>query len=101
MRMKVKVTAEHIAQGIPHLVTRCPIVLALRDAGYNSAAVNGLSVLLGGDYVALPIEAMGFVAVFDQHGAKAVKPFEFDLPINPAPDGPHQAEGPESCSRRS
>jgi hypothetical protein len=76
--MKVRVTAEDIAAGVPCDNERCPIALALlRQTGRPwkvdaSEAENGD----GGRFV-LPDEAAVFVQDFDNE--YGVEPFEFEV----------------------
>lgn len=80
MRIKVKVTEEHISNGTPKVAAYCPIALALKDQGYPDCRVFEDEVNLNawhGSVTWLPAVACEFVRKFDRE--MPVKPIEFDL----------------------
>ena len=80
--IRVEVTAEDIATGVPMDGERCPIAYALlrslNDACYY--AVDCEKVELDGEYdLPLPKTAQDFILAFDD--AQDVSPFAFDLSV--------------------
>ena len=77
--MLVHITAKHIAAGAVHS-KRCPIALALQDAGFPRASVGMATYSVDGTYDGtglLPDAARVFVRDF-VHG-KPVEPFSVEL----------------------
>ncbi len=79
--MKVEVTQTHIKNGRRYITDKCPIALALCDAGLHGVAVETDYVEADEleELVALPDEAREFVNAYDNHDP--VKPFIFDLAV--------------------
>lgn len=83
--MIIRVTQEHILNGNRCNSMSCPIGLAIADAIgefviVNGKWVSGYSPDLG--TVNLPAQARDFISLYDGAGAEAVRPMEFDLPID-------------------
>lgn len=83
--IKVKVTQEHINEGVPGKPCKCPIALAIREQGNEDVSVSPWNVaffLPNGDklYYRLPYEAQQFIKNFDSSVNRIyAKPFEFEL----------------------
>lgn len=78
---RVAITEAHIAKGRRHELTKCPLYLALRDAGFREIKVDRRAVYVeidGRGYIApLPIDARVFVDEFDR--GLTCKPMSFDF----------------------
>ena len=74
--MLIKVTQEHISNGMPFRPNCCPLALAFDDAGFN-CSVGGTTVWLNGKCYWLPEELYHFRHNFDI--GHDVEPFEFEL----------------------
>lgn len=78
MRIKVKITEEHIRSGKPRTITLCPIALALKDKfPYSSVRVGADDVSIDDSEYNLSKEARRFVDRFDHE--KPVAPATFIL----------------------
>ncbi len=82
--MKITVTQDDINIGTPKNSASCPIAQACRRLGFHpSIGVHRIELTCnetGQDYhVATPAKAMTFIQSFDQFGAGAVAPFEFEI----------------------
>ena len=76
--MKVRVTQEHIDEGIPQECGFCPIAIAIRDQYPNeSINVDGEEITIGDNHYLTPESAADFIHRFDFGGK--VSPFEFEL----------------------
>lgn len=90
--MKIKVTQDHIDNGIVRDDNWCPIALAIREQcpkgpdgrpweefedTYDGFEVNGAQVEFGSKTFYLPSEAQLFIRQFDNE--ESVNPFEFEL----------------------
>ena len=76
----VHVTADHITRGTPKDIYKCPVALALEDAGYEVAVDTAtLTFERTGDWVRSPRAVERFIIVFDMDGAAAVQPFTFEI----------------------
>ena len=80
--MTVRVTTEHIANGLKDQHCRCPVALAMLDCKLQQPSVTPISVSWGpyGDdrkEIYTPIKIQGFIYRFD-NGDK-MEPFEFEL----------------------
>lgn len=77
MKLRVRVTADHIRNGRRTECRVCPIALAIHDADprFPNALVGGRSVKLNGRDVLLPLVARRFIFHFDC--CDPVSPFEF------------------------
>lgn len=83
LTMKIKVTQEDIAKGIPEDEGSCPVALALKHAGMMDVEVSleRAEAWYGRRLfnVELPSKARRFIKRFD--AGKLVKPFSFTLNI--------------------
>lgn len=79
MAITVTVTQAHIDKGVARECTRCPIALAMIDAGIAEPWVDEVTVCVGAFGVDLPAEAVAFVETFDN--GDPVQPFAFELEI--------------------
>lgn len=79
--MTINVTYSHIINGHREDCTRCPITLALRDAGLTKATSGNLSVsgIPGRPAFPLPESARKFIRRFDE--GHSVEPFSFELDL--------------------
>ena len=84
-KILVQVTAEDIANGVPHKYTGCPVALAVKRAsGLGYVSVGKVSMLLERsadhhpDRISAPLSVQRFVRRFDKNPLKA-KPFNFFL----------------------
>lgn len=77
MSIKIKVTQEHINNGIKCSGVRCPIALALNFAGDIFVDECYIDDIDGNRRFNTPPEASAFVSKFD--AGFAVEPFEFEL----------------------
>lgn len=80
--MHVSVTAGHIKRGIRGECEKCPVALAMLDAGATSVMVGDFYIYWkiarkGTCRVRNPKTVQAFIERFDS--GKPVKPFEFDL----------------------
>ena len=77
--MIIRVTQEHIDKGIRGSCTKCPIALALIDAGLDNPSVGVYYMRGGGRHLfGCPQIIKNFMTLFD-NGAYAA-PFEFEIP---------------------
>lgn len=89
MKIKVRVTQDHIDRGVANDPNRCPVALALEDATVHHD--RGYSSVGGNIYVkpghgktlkaATPERAMLFIQDFD--AGKSVSPLSFTLTLKP------------------
>ena len=85
--MKLQITKTHIAEGIPHSASGCPIALALEDrlgtASAPSVGLGGLSVICDGlrRHYQVSRAAEGFIRRFDR--GDVTDPCELILNIRP------------------
>lgn len=83
MKLQVKVTQDHINQGIKDDIFDCPIAHAMRGVGLENVEVSSSScVWTKGESWAsalLPEEARVFVQNFDE--GNGASPFEFELEL--------------------
>lgn len=88
--MLIKVTQEHIDNGVRQDCMGCPIALACKDAGIKTPWVTETYVAScqfpsGEEKISLPLVAEEFVRNFDNEveDAVAIKrvPFEFELDV--------------------
>lgn len=90
--MKIKVTKEHIAKGLPNKVDCCPVHLAFRDAlpdvdpesfridcYYTAERTEGYIEFDNGEYANLPSEVSEKIAHFDN--VVEMQPFEFEIDL--------------------
>jgi hypothetical protein len=84
--MVVEVTQKHINKGLRNDCRRCPIALALKDAGLSDVVVMRSIVLIhprrGSQYrysCALPTSVSQFIESFDS--IQGVEPFSFELEV--------------------
>lgn len=78
--MRLIVTTEDIAQGVPHSAGRCPIARALKRRGLLAVSVGRKGAYLGYPYYAgamLSPRATAFIERFDQ--GEPVDPLTFVL----------------------
>lgn len=89
--VKIEVTQNHIEAGARRSCDRCPIALALLDAGFPSPYVSSKWARLNHDYgqpeqqgkrqqVSLPEIAQQFVRFFDSPH-HSVEPFSFTIKV--------------------
>lgn len=84
--MRITVTQEHIDLGRRMRSKRCPIALAMRDAGLTKPRVLMSNVswrVESGERLvrAMPMSAQQFRRIFDSYGQG--QPFTFDLDVEP------------------
>ncbi len=78
--MKVTVTADHIARGMPQSPFLCPIALALHEhEGLELARVAANAVFVRDRVFYLSREAVHFMFRYDT--GKRVEPFSFAIPV--------------------
>lgn len=83
MKIKVIVTKRHIKKGNQCDETSCPIALAIQQLmGIDDAYVYRSRAEIHGYDLNLPRIARRFIALFDDEGAKAVRPFSFFLTMS-------------------
>lgn len=84
--MRIRVTQKHIQDGEAGETGRCPIALALSEAGMFCPSVGSFGIYLNSEgkigddrerHVFLPREAQDFVENFDD--GSGVDPFEFNI----------------------
>jgi hypothetical protein len=78
--IKVEVKQKHIKNGIPGSACRCPIALAVKDAGLEEPAVIcGITFGSIENRIRVPLlkKASAFIDRFDN--SQPVKPFSFQL----------------------
>lgn len=78
--MRIQVTAEDIANGIPYECEACPVALALKKHSPNVDAdiiVDADNIWWGEAAYSTPEEVVSFITNFDK--GDAVEPFEFYL----------------------
>ena len=79
--MIIKVTQEHIDNGVKFNCSKCPIALAMTEKFPNCAVglfgywVDATDLTM--DYKLLPVNANKFIEMFDS--GKKVEPFEFEI----------------------
>lgn len=76
--MKIQVTEEDIALGVPLKNVLCPVARAITRAVGKEACVTNLYYSIDTFEFPLPVVAIDFIANFDI--GRPVKPFEFELP---------------------
>ena len=76
--MKVQVTEEDIAKGVPLKIHKCPVARAIARVVGKEVRVANLSYSFDGSEFPLPSVAIDFIADFDI--GRPVQPFEFELP---------------------
>lgn len=84
MKKLIQVTQKHINKGKKQAYDRCPVALAVKDAGYSYAEVDQVTIEFGYElwnYSSMvpPRSVKRFVRKFDEKGRKHVKPFNFFL----------------------
>lgn len=84
--MRVRVTADHIARGVPGFCWSCPIALAIAESlpGSNPWVVLKIELTYRGRLyqIETPDEALAFMSRFDNDdNRRTLAPFEFDLPL--------------------
>lgn len=90
MKLKVKVTQEHIDQAKRGDCCYCPIALAVRKHGYQTPFVGVVTIYphgvdIHGNFnlpfkaARMPLEAVDFARNFDY--GREVEPFEFEVEI--------------------
>jgi hypothetical protein len=82
MAALIRVTQEHIKQGMPRYTGGCPVALACRDAGLDNAYVGWEYITWGlhddpGHQTIVPPEVQGKINLYDERGY--MQPFEFTL----------------------
>ena len=77
--MRIEVTQEDIARGLPRAVDACPVALAVKRAFLLSRTSVGSTAFTGpgGRRFALPAEATEFIRAFDKK--LPVQPIAFDV----------------------
>ena len=80
-KIKVKVTYQDLAEGIPRSGTDCPIAISLRRQGFNVVSVSDYSVfrVSGGDTVSSPLPSVATKFIHDFDDGVPVAPIEFEL----------------------
>lgn len=89
MRLKFEVTEDHIERGTKGSMARCPIALALEDAGCGHPNVAGDAMMYrdGQRWYAPKHEGMqAFINAFDK--GLSVKPQIFEVDFEPYPNYP-------------
>lgn len=76
--MKVKVTAKHIAKGLSGSTQYCPVALALKENGFESAVVSETYAIVKGTYYYFR-RGTQFIKNFDE--GKKVKPCTIKLEL--------------------
>jgi hypothetical protein len=78
--MRIVVTRDHIAHGVPGTTGCCALALAVQDtSGDKRAWVGHTLVAVWGVQRDLPLVAYNFRERFDK--GEQVEPFEFDIPV--------------------
>lgn len=81
--MRIEVTQEDIDRGVRDQPCACALALATTRATGRNAAVGTTSIFFDLESgISLPLLARNFVRDFD--AGRSVRPFSFDLPIEPA-----------------
>lgn len=76
--MKIRVTPEDIARGVPDHVTACPVAFAVQRAfDGETAIVTDTDIEVGGFTYETPEEVAQFIYDFDSE--EGVEPFAFEL----------------------
>lgn len=85
MKQKISVTAEDIQNGTPECEVSCPVALAVRRAFPEALdiCVDGFEIRVGDVSVKTPEAVSVFIADFDYEEDEDVKPFEFEIDLNP------------------
>jgi hypothetical protein len=82
--VRIKVSWDHIRNGIRGKTMQCPIALALNDLGFQVAVVRKSVIILGTQEVShriYPSEEMkNFIERFDNGERVYPKAFEIDVP---------------------
>jgi hypothetical protein len=79
--MRIEVTAEDIAEGVPQYGSTCAVGRALRRAtgvGWYVDGEDAFRLLDESEFIPLPPEAIGFVGRFD--AGLPVEPLAFEFP---------------------
>lgn len=90
MKLKIKVTQEHISRGVRGRCHSCPIALAVREHGYQTPFVGVRNIYpygvdMCGNFnlpfkiAHMPQTAVDFARNFDY--GRQVEPFEFEVEI--------------------
>lgn len=85
--IQVQVTKEDCLKGVPRKGNSCPIALALKRQTGEPWYVGGTIACQAGlpaevdefFWYELPVEASGFIAMFDAAGGRFVSPFAFTM----------------------
>lgn len=79
--MTIRVTKQHIAKGLAHKCTSCPIALAMTDAGLSDVSVGSYDATYFRDgcffRVQFPIAISNRIEQFDL--GYEIEPFSFEL----------------------
>ena len=79
--MKIKVTKEHIENGVREDCLLCPVATAVQEKiGKYMVTVRSDYIYINGETYPLTPETGEFVHMFDN--GYEVAPFEFELPLN-------------------
>lgn len=83
-KLTIRVTQEHIDKGHRNSCGKCPVALAMKDAGLGDpqVGVHGFQYLHSDGFWTtgiLPEYVRDFIRHFD--GAYSVSPFEFDVEV--------------------
>ena len=73
----IRVTAGHIAVGVPRGCHHCPIALAVADLHPGPVTVSNDMIIAGITMATLPAAARWFISAFDRD--EPVSPFEFTV----------------------
>ncbi len=86
--MKLEVTQGHIDNGVPANALKCPVALALLEAGFKTVSVWRRMTVTNGEEQSInsPKDLLEFAKAFDR-GDHCV-PTVFDIPELNAPDAP-------------
>lgn len=87
--MKITVTAEDIALGLPGSCSHCPVAMAIaRDTGSRGVRVDGVEIFVCDRRFSAPPSVSNFINHFDDWDSEALppepfppQPFTFELPI--------------------
>ena len=82
--MEIKVTQDHIDNGVADSCFECPVALALVDAGVQGVSVNQVRIEYtrygGVCSIQTPEEVSGFIFDFDDETVRhECRPFTFEL----------------------
>lgn len=77
---KIKVTKDHIDQGEPQSCFKCPVTLALKDAGYDLVIVSRHNFSIADTIYEWPVAIRGMLRTYDKTGV--MSPFSFYIGKN-------------------